>query len=105
MLLSLIKNIFRKNKGLERNVTRPKYDISMLSVDEFNQWFVDPNNNAVYDNIGIFGRTDKLSKSHIDDFLEKKYGLTKEDIKNIDYSDIGHFYTCIRKNWLNKYTS
>jgi hypothetical protein len=46
--------------------------MSMLffNVDNFNKWFNDPNNKAVYANTGIFLRLDKLSESH-KDYLEK----------------------------------
>lgn len=51
----------------------PEYVI--FNVDNFNNWFNDTNNNAIYANPGIFLRTDKLSQSHVMDYLEKCYGL------------------------------
>lgn len=35
----------------------------VFNVDNFNTWFCDPNNNAVYVNKGIFLRVDKLSEA------------------------------------------
>lgn len=55
----------------------PEYII--LNVENFNNWFVDPNNNAVYANRGIFLRTDKLSQSHILDYVDKCFGILPYD--------------------------
>lgn len=51
----------------------PEYIV--FNVNNFNLWFNDPNNNAVYANAGIFLRLDKLSDAHITDYIEKCYGI------------------------------
>ena len=48
----------------------------VFNVDNFNNWFNNPNNNAVYANPGIFLRLDKLSASHVIDYIEKCYGIS-----------------------------
>jgi hypothetical protein len=76
----------------------PKY--AMFNVDVFNQWFNDPDNRAVYANSGIFLRLDKLSESHIIDYLLKCHNV---EASNFDlHQDIFDFEYKIRQNWLNK---
>jgi hypothetical protein len=53
-------------KKVETPVEIPSEDV-IFNVENFNKWFNDPNNNAVYANPGIFLRLDKLSDSHITD--------------------------------------
>lgn len=69
----------------------------MFNVDNFNQWFCDKNNNAVYANEGIFLRLDKLSLSQIDDYLLKVFNVTK-----IDYDKLLDFYEAIKNDWKQK---
>ncbi len=78
------------------NVEIPSEDV-IFNVDNFNKWFNDPNNNAVYANPGIFLRLDKLSESHILDYMLKCYGIGNEG-----HWDLYKFYEEIRKDWMNK---
>ncbi len=70
----------------------------IFNVDNFNTWFNNPNNNALYANPGIYLRLDKLSETHIQDYIEKCY--------NIDYTTkqeyIPKFYEDIRNDWRKK---
>ena len=47
----------------------------IFNVDNFNIWFNDPNNQAVYANHGIFLRIDKLGDAIIFDYIYKCYGI------------------------------
>ena len=47
----------------------------IFNVDNFNNWFNATDNNAIYAHSGIFLRTDKLSESHIHDYILKCYGI------------------------------
>lgn len=47
----------------------------IFNVGNFNIWFKHPKNGAQYANEGIFLRTDKLSESHVDEYLSKCYGI------------------------------
>jgi len=71
----------------------------MLDIDEFNKWFIDPDNGAVYANPGIFLRTSKLSPSHIEDFLLKKYNV---DPNTISYEKLQAFLEAIGQNWRSR---
>jgi hypothetical protein len=72
----------------------------LFNVETFNTWFNDKDNGAVYANSGIFLRTDKLSISHIEDYLVKCHGL---DLSNWDIDeDVRNFHEEIRKDWINK---
>jgi len=89
------KTLTKKEEG--RFIPR-KYRI--FNVDVFNEWFNDKENGAVYANSGIFLRLDKLSISHIEDYLVKCHGL---ELSNWDIDeDVRNFYEEIRKDWLNK---
>jgi hypothetical protein len=85
---------------------RIEYDEDVVfNVDNFNKWFNDPNNKAVYANPGIFLRLDKLSESHIKDYLEKCYNIV--DVDYVEWSLPSHIlidklYNEIRKDWKNK---
>ena len=82
----------------------PSEDV-VFSVDNFNKWFNDPNNNAVYANSGIFLRLDKLSESHILDYLLKSYGIENGGPMKWSaphYVIIEKFYKEIREDWKKK---
>lgn len=84
----------------------PEYII--FNVDNFNAWFNAPGNNAIYAHSGIFLRLDKLSESHITDYLEKCYGIKNNGPflwSKPTHIMISNFYSEIRKDWserLNK---
>ena len=103
--MSLFSRLFRRDK----DVVEEKFDYSanediIFDVDNFNIWFNDPDNGAAYAHKGIFLRLDKLSDSHIDEYLLSRWGL-----------DNGSFFFSkpyvkmkadlqrdIRKDWLRK---
>ena len=77
----------------------PVPDFIVLNVDNFNVWFKAKDNNAVYANEGIFLRLDKLSISHVVDYIEKCYGVKSEDASS--KYDVYDFYDKIRANWIS----
>jgi hypothetical protein len=88
---------FFKKKEVEKPYIEVSDDI-IFNVDNFNEWFNDPNNNAVYAHSGIFLRTDKLSESHILDYIKNRF----DGIKEPDHSKISEFYSKIRDDWRAK---
>lgn len=88
----------------ERPQYVPQKDI-VFNVHNFNRWFVNKDNNAVYANKGIYLRTDKLSEAHIEDYLEKAFNiknpafLWKDDLSHRLISD---FHNTIRNNWIQQ---
>lgn len=91
-------------KKVETPVEIPSEDV-VFNVENFNKWFNDPNNNAIYANPGIFLRLDKLSESHITDYMEKCYGiknggpfLWSEPVSEM----IREFMYRIREDWRKK---
>lgn len=79
----------------------------ILNVENFNNWFNDKNNNAVYAHPGIFLRVDKLCQASVLDYLEKCYGLTKDILLSdfITWSEpdtITKFYNEIVIDWREK---
>lgn len=70
-------NIFKKKKTESKPEFKPVLiEKIIFNVDNFNHWFCDgENNNAIYANSGIFGRIDKLSESHVDDYLDKCFNI------------------------------
>ena len=88
-------SIFKK----EPKFVPKKYVV--FNVDTFNEWFNDKDNGATYANSGIFLRTDKLSISHIEEYLVKCHGLNLSDF-NYKVTEIVGFYTSICKDWLKR---
>jgi hypothetical protein len=90
----------------KEEVEKPLPDESIVfNVDNFNEWFCDPNNNSVYANKGIFLRVDKLSESQIVDYLEKKWSINNGGSfiwSKPSHTMISDFYKEIRKDWMNK---
>jgi hypothetical protein len=65
---------------VKKKEARIEYDeYVVFNVDNFNKWFNDLIIKAVYANTGIFLRLDKLSESHIKDYLEKCYSIVDVD--------------------------
>lgn len=50
-------------------------DYIVFSVENFNNWFNAKDNGATYANPGIFLRLDKLSISHVHDYMGNCYGI------------------------------
>lgn len=75
----------------------------MFDVNNFNTWFNDTGNRAVYAHSGIFLRTDKLSQSQIDDYLLKCYGIEYNSMRYLKYgTELTDFISEIRFDWLQK---
>jgi hypothetical protein len=92
--LSMFKSLFKK----PAQFVPKKYVI--FNVETFNTWFNDPHNEAVYAHAGIFLRLDKLSISHIHDYIVKCHGLVLDEW---DFEDsIQDFYFKLREDWLTK---
>lgn len=94
-----------KTKEIIKPFLVPEY--IMLNVENFNNWFNDKNNNAIYAHPGIFLRTDKLCQANVLDYLEKCYGLTKDILLSdlITWSEpdaITKFYNKIIIDWRDK---
>ena len=95
-------DFFKKQKVTEP-IEIPSEDV-VFNVDNFNKWFNDPNNNA-YANPGIFLRLDKLSDSHIIDYMEKCYGIKNGGPflwSQPVFEMISEFRDRIREDWRNK---
>ncbi len=73
----------------------------MFNVQTFNDWFCDPNNNAVYAHKGIFLRLDKLSVWHIIDYLNRKFNIHWIQA-GIPHEELEQFCSEIRNDWREK---
>ena len=76
----------------------------IFNVDNFNIWFNHKDNDAQYANPGIFLRVDKLSESHITDYLLKCYGIENPAFLFSKPANemISDFQKEIRTDWLKK---
>ena len=77
---------------------------NLFKVENFNYWFNNPNNGAVYAHTGIFLRLDKLSDSQFFDYFES-YGSIKDGeffAYNEDYTRFIKFKDDVRKDWMKK---
>ncbi len=97
-MIEKFRNFFSKKKETEEVNIIP--DDIIFNIDNFNNWFNDPNNNAVYAHSGIFLRLDKLSQSHIEDYMYKSYRIPINS--NEYYDKISDFYYKIRDDWRAK---
>lgn len=96
-----IKSLFR----LEFNLINLVYDIeNILSIKNFNAWFIDPNNGATYANSGIFLRTDKLSQGHFDEYYMSCTNV--DDLEHfkekVTFKVLYDFENSVRDDWLKK---
>lgn len=99
---NLIKSLL--GKGSPKKVI-PLEEI-IFNVDNFNIWFNHKDNGAEYAHTGIFLRTDKLSQSHITDYLLKCYGIESPAFLFSKPTNqlIWDFEKEIRADWLKKIT-
>jgi hypothetical protein len=82
-----------------------EYDFeSILNVDNFNEWFNDPNNGDTYAHSGIFLRTDKLSQGHFDEYFNSCEGVDNlEHFKEeATFKNIYNFENSVRNDWFDK---
>lgn len=71
---SIIDALLKRNETPEPKKALPPQEI-IFNVGNFNIWFNSTDNGATYANPGIFKRADKLSESHVDEYLKNCYGL------------------------------
>ena len=76
----------------------PEYII--LNVDNFNLWFNSPKDANIYAHPGIFLRLDKLSVSHIVNYITLCYGIPTKDV-SVKY-DLYGFHDEIRADWMKR---
>lgn len=77
------------------------YDPSLVfDVDRFNEWFNDKDNGATYAHSGIYLRLDKLSLSHVTEYLYNEWGL--ELSGDYTYDQANEFFLNIRSDWFKQ---
>lgn len=86
--------LFQKKKAVV--TLTPSYIV--FNVMNFNNWFNAKDNGAEYAHPGIFLRLDKLSNSHIVDYLKKCHGYTDDQLDSLSL-EILDFHDEIRKDW------
>jgi FtsH-binding integral membrane protein len=69
----------------------------VFNVERFNQWWNNEANGATYAHSGIYLRLDKLSLSHVTEYLYKAHGLSLSE--HYTYDEANDFYVEIRSNW------
>lgn len=83
-------------KETVKSFTVPEYIV--LNVDNFNSWFNVPNKDEqIYAHPGIFLRLDKLSLSHVINYIHCCYGIDPKK-SSMDY-DLYKFLEDIKKDW------
>ena len=102
---NLLNSILGRDKQTPEKTNKviPLEEI-IFNVDNFNIWFNHKDNGAEYANPGIFLRTDKLSESHITDYLLKCYDIENPTFlfSKPAHQMIYDFEKDIRKDWLSK---
>lgn len=74
----------------------------VINVDNFNTWFNDLNNGAIYAHPGIFLRIDKLSESQVLDYIKKSYNKDTYEFYKDKYYLTQSLYTRIIYDWKHK---
>ncbi len=101
-----MRGLLDKLRGKTEEKTKPALPLEeiIFNVHNFNIWFRHPNNGAEYANEGIYLRTDKLSESHITDYLRKSYGLINGAfLFSKPYNEmISDLHKAVQKDWKNK---
>lgn len=97
-------NLFKKKEVEIKEPIHGADDVNFVfDVENFNEWFCDPNNGAVYANKGIFLRIDILSHSHIKEYLLNRFNLVSVEKFESDADKlISYFYNEIRTDWMKK---
>lgn len=97
-----MKNLLNSVLGKTKNKQVIPLEEIIFNVDNFNIWFCHKDNGAEYAHLGIFLRTDKLSESHIEDYLLKCYGIETEVFSKPTHEMILNFMKDIRVDWIIK---
>ena len=104
MIKKLIKLLFVKSLfNFNFNIINLEYDLEdILSIENFNTWFNDPNNGATYAHSGIFLRRDKLSEAHFDEYF-----LSCSTVDNLEHfkrevgqNKIYEYINSVGDNWI-----
>lgn len=91
-----MKSLFKLfTKEIIRPYPVPEYII--FNVSNFNNWFNAIDNGATYAHSGIYLRLDKLSESHIYEYIKLCYGIERD---SVEYEKIRKFYEKIRERWV-----
>lgn len=80
------------------------FDSEIFNVKKFNDWFINNKDKNVYAHAGIFLRTDKLSRGHINDYIKV---ITNGLLSSKDFDEllIMKFEDKIRKDWMKQLSS
>lgn len=80
------------------------FDSEIFYVKKFNHWFKNNKDKEIYAHAGIFLRTDKLSRGHINDYIKV---ITKGLLSSKDFDEllIMKFEDKIRKDWMKQLSS
>jgi len=97
-----MKNLLNSVLGKTKKKQVIPLEEIIFNVDNFNIWFNHKNNRAEYAHPGIFLRNDKLSESHIKDYLWKSYVIETEVFSKPTHEMILTFIQDIRVDWIIK---
>lgn len=87
----------RENK-IKEALQTPLFHSTIFNVKNFNNWFKNNKDKSIYAHAGIYLRTDKLSRGHINDYL----GVITNGMlcnKDFDEIEIFRFEDKIRESW------
>ena len=70
---------------------------AVFNVQRFNEWWNNKDNGATYAHSGIYLRLDKISLSHVTEYLYKVHGLSLSE--HYTYDEANDFYVEISNNW------
>jgi hypothetical protein len=97
----LLNDSAEKENKIQDLVDSGFFDSAIFNVDKFNEWFKNNKDKSIYAHAGIYLRTDKLSRVHIDDYISV---ITNGVISGKDFEElkIFKFEDKIRKNWIKQ---
>ena len=86
---------------IKKALQTPLFHSAIFNVKNFNNWFKNNKDRSIYANAGIYLRTDKLSRGHINDYLVViTNGMLSS--KDFDELEIMRFEDKIRESWMKQ---
>jgi hypothetical protein len=99
--INLSNDFAERESKIKKALQTPLFHSAIFNVKNFNNWFKNNKDKNIYAHAGIYLRTDKLSRGHINDYLGV---ITNGTLCNKDFDEleIMRFEDKIRESWMKQ---
>jgi len=99
--IKLSNNFAERDGKIKEALKTQIFYSTIFNVKNFNNWFKNNKDKNIYAHAGIYLRTDKLSRGHINDYLRV---ITNGMLCNKDFDEleIMRFEDKIRESWMKQ---